>query len=46
MDKPNIGFIFTDQQRSDTIHEEITPNLWNFAQNGVHFTNAFTCQPL
>jgi uncharacterized sulfatase len=51
MKKPNIIFIFTDQQRHDTCgcygqKLNITPNLDKMAKNGVLFENAFTCQPV
>jgi uncharacterized sulfatase len=49
--QPNILFIFSDQQRADTIGFEVngnpvTPNLCQLASEGVLFQNAFTCQPL
>ncbi len=51
--KPNILFIFSDQQRWDTvdcygtpIFEGLTPNLDRLAADGVRFHNAFTCQPV
>lgn len=51
MKKPNIIFIFTDQQRFDTMGcygqpLNVTPNLDELAKNGVLFENAFTCQPV
>ncbi|NVM02740.1 MAG: sulfatase-like hydrolase/transferase [Candidatus Helarchaeota archaeon] len=51
MDKPNIIFILSDQQRHDTMgcygqKLEVTPNLDNLAKKGVIFTHAFTCQPV
>ena len=51
MNKPNIIFIFSDQQRHDSCgcygqKLDITPNLDKMAEEGVLFTNAFTCQPL
>ena len=51
MNKPNIIFIFSDQQRHDSCgcygqELDITPNLDKMAEEGVLFTNAFTCQPL
>jgi len=53
MDKPNIIFVFSDQQRWDTvcsygaeIFPGLTPNLDRMAQEGVRFENAFTCQPV
>ncbi len=51
--KPNILFIFSDQQRWDTvgcygdpIFEGLTPNLDKLAASGVRFENSFTCQPV
>ncbi len=51
MDKPNILFIFSDQQRWDTLGcygQEIntTPNLDKMAAEGVRFESAFSCQPV
>ncbi|MFX1337437.1 MAG: sulfatase-like hydrolase/transferase, partial [Promethearchaeota archaeon] len=51
MKKPNIIFILSDQQRHDTCgcygqELNVTPNLDKMAQEGVLFTNAFTCQPV
>ena len=37
MDKKNIIFYFSDQQRWDTVNEEITPNLTALAEDGVLF---------
>jgi uncharacterized sulfatase len=47
MEKPNIIFIFTDQQRFDTMgcygqQLNVTPNLDNLAKNGVLFENAIS----
>lgn len=44
--KPNILFLFTDDQRSGTIHalgnkEIITPNIDKLTDLGVSFTNAY-----
>lgn len=44
--KPNVLFIFTDDQRHDTIHalgnEAIrTPHIDSLVENGVTFTNAY-----
>ncbi|MBK1877488.1 sulfatase-like hydrolase/transferase [Pelagicoccus mobilis] len=44
--KPNILFIFTDDQSHETIahlgnDEIITPNLDRLAQNGVYFSNTY-----
>lgn len=49
--KPNIIFIFSDQQRPDTMgcygqKLPITPNLDRMAAEGVRFEQAFTCQPV
>lgn len=51
MEKPNILFIFSDQQRWDTVGcygqaLNITPNLDRMAAEGVRFEHAFTCQPV
>ncbi len=51
MDKPNILFVLSDQQRWDTCGcygqpLSTTPNLDRMAQAGVRFENAFTCQPV
>jgi len=46
MKKKNIIFYFSDQQRWDTINEEVTPNLCRLAGEGVKFENNFTCQPV
>lgn len=45
-EKPNIVFIFSDQQRADTITPAITPNLLELARDGADFTEAYTCQPV
>lgn len=42
----NIIFYFSDQQRWDTVNEELTPNLMKLANEGVLFENSFTCQPV
>lgn len=49
--RPNIVFIFSDQQRWDTLgcygqKMDISPNLDKMAKQGVLFTNSFTCQPV
>ena len=44
--KPDIIFIFSDQQRADTINERVTPNLATYAQEGDIFDSAYTCQPV
>ncbi|MCL2509365.1 MAG: sulfatase-like hydrolase/transferase [Oscillospiraceae bacterium] len=51
MKKPNILFLFSDQQRHDTLgcynsSVDFTPNLDQLAAEGVRFENAFTCQPV
>lgn len=46
MGKPNVIFFFSDQQRYDTICEEVTPNLCELAQDGTSFDFAYTCQPV
>jgi len=51
MRKPNILFIFSDQQRWDTLGcygqpLDVTPNLDKMAKDGVRFESAFTCQPV
>ena len=48
--RPNILFIFTDQQRADTIHAGgnpiiRTPNLDRLCREGVRFSSAFTPSP-
>ncbi len=53
--RPNIIFLFSDQQRYDTIScykealgasFDLTPNLDQLAEEGTLFTSAFTCQPV
>lgn len=49
--RPNIVFVFSDQQRWDTLgcygqKLPISPNLDKMAKEGVLFENAFTCQPV
>lgn len=51
MRKPNILFVFSDQQRWDTMgcygqKQPVTPNLDRLAQKGTRFENTFTCQPV
>ncbi len=51
MKKPNIVFVFSDQQRWDTLGcygqpLDVTPRLDAFAAKGIRFENAFTCQPV
>ncbi len=44
--KPNIIFYFSDQQRWDTLNEELMPNVWELGEEGILFENSFTCQPV
>ncbi len=49
--QPNIVFIFSDQQRFDTLGcygqpLPVTPNLDALAASGVRFSQAMTCQPV
>ncbi len=51
MKKPNIIFVFSDQQRWDSLgcygqKLPVTPNLDRLAAEGVRFENTFTCQPV
>jgi len=51
MDKPNVLYVMTDQQRFDTIaalgNDEIsTPNLDRLVRRGVAFTNAYSTCPV
>jgi len=51
MNRPNILFFLTDQQRWDTAgcygqELDVTPNLDRMAEEGVRFEYAFTCQPV
>ncbi|MBD3351202.1 MAG: sulfatase-like hydrolase/transferase [Candidatus Lokiarchaeota archaeon] len=51
MERPNIIFVFSDQQRWDTLGclgqaLDVTPNLDKMAEEGVLFANTFTCQPV
>lgn len=46
MSKKNIIFYFSDQQRWDTVNEQVTPNLMALAREGVKFEKNFTCQPV
>lgn len=51
MNRPNIIFYFTDQQRADTLGcygqgLEISPNLDSLAEEGVVFEEAYTAQPV
>lgn len=49
--RPNIIFVFSDQQRWDTLgcygqRLNVTPNLDSLAAGGVRFAQTFTCQPV
>lgn len=51
--RPNILFLFSDQQRWDTVGcygrpivDNLTPNLDRLASEGTLFKHAFTCQPV
>lgn len=49
--QPNILFIFSDQQRADTLgcygqKLNVTPNIDALAKEGVKFEKAYTCQPV
>lgn len=49
--QPNVVFVFSDQQRWDTMGcygqpMDITPNLDQMAKEGVKFEHAFSCQPV
>ena len=44
--KPNIIFYFSDQQRADTLNPEIMPNVWDLGEDGVCFSDLYTCQPV
>lgn len=51
MEKPNIIFFFSDQQRADTLgvygqELNISPNLDRLSEEGVLFKQAFTAQPV
>jgi len=46
--KPNILIVMTDHQRADTVlpeHPALTPNLDQFASQGLVFTNAYCPSP-
>ena len=45
-DNMNIILYFSDQQRYDTINENVTPNIESMADDSIFFDNAFTCQPV
>jgi uncharacterized sulfatase len=53
--QPNVLFLFSDQQRWDTVscygeplgtHFSLTPNIDRLAEEGTRFNNAITCQPV
>jgi len=49
--RPNILFVFSDQQRWDTLgcygqELDVTPNLDRLAAEGARFEYSFTCQPV
>ncbi len=44
--KPNIIFYFSDQQRADTLNPEVMPNVWELGEEGVAFSDLYTCQPV
>ena len=44
--KPNIIFYFSDQQRWDTLTDELMPNVWELGEEGIIFENSYTCQPV
>ncbi len=44
--KPNIIFYFSDQQRWDTMNSTLMPNVWELGEEGVNFTDSYTCQPV
>lgn len=51
MNRPNVIFYFSDQQRPDTCgcygqKLPVTPNLDRLAREGACFTHAYTCQPV
>ena len=55
MNRPNILFLFSDQQRWDTVscygqplgaHFGLTPHLDALAREGTRFDSAITCQPV
>lgn len=46
MNRKNIIFYFSDQQRWDTVNETVTPNLMQLAKEGTMFEKNFTCQPV
>ncbi len=46
MKRKNIIFYFSDQQRWDTVNEQVMPNVMKLAEEGTLFENNFTCQPV
>ena len=44
--RPNIIFYFSDQQRFDTVNEEVMPNLTALSREGTLFSDSYTCQPV
>lgn len=46
LERKNIIFYFSDQQRWDTVNDRVTPNLMALAEDGVKFESSFTCQPV
>lgn len=44
--QPNILFVFSDQQRYDTLNERVMPNLKKLADEGAEYRNSVTCQPV
>lgn len=51
MKRPNIVFVFSDQQRWDTCgcygqKLDTTPNLDRMAAEGIRFEHSYTCQPV
>ena len=44
--KPNIIFYFSDQQRADTLTEELMPEVYALAKDGLLFESFYTCQPV
>lgn len=42
---PNVIIIGADSLRRDYITKEISPNIYNIAQNGANFTNCFVSLP-
>jgi len=43
---PNILFLLTDQQRFDTLTEDVTPNLRRLAARGAEFLHAYVSAPV